>query len=258
MSRYLPIILGVLAIVGLTIPQIVMSDRFAGANFSAEQQAKLLDNVPMEFGDWVGENMAIDKETRRTAGAIGAVSRNYRNSRTGEDVKLWLIVGHARVISAHTPDICFRSSGFTMRAPENSKHPFAFEGQSPAQFWTNTFVKEDATGRQLVRVFWSWYNPSGESQDGRVHWEAPTNSRWHFGNTRAVYKMYFTSNMRDPKETTEQSPCVNFAREFLPIVDEALTTVYNPTAPAPSTGDEKAPGEKAAEPAALPAEPTQG
>ena len=42
MSRYLPIVLGVLVIVGLTIPQIVMSDRFANTNISAAQQAELL------------------------------------------------------------------------------------------------------------------------------------------------------------------------------------------------------------------------
>jgi hypothetical protein len=88
---------------------------------------------------------------------------------------------------------------------------------------TNTFVKEDYTGRRLIRVFWSWYNPSAE---GPVRWQAPKNARWHFGNTRALFKMYFTAEMRDPKETTEESPCSRFARDFLPIVDRALSNVY--------------------------------
>ena len=55
------------------------------------------------------------------------------------------------------------------------------------------------------------------------------NARWHFGNTRALYKMYFTSSMRDPKETAEQSACVRFAREFLPEVNKALSEVYSET-----------------------------
>jgi hypothetical protein len=38
--------------------------------------------------------------------------------------------------------------------------------------------------------------------------------------------MYFTSEMRDPKETTEESPCSRFARDFLPIVNTALSSVY--------------------------------
>ena len=118
MTRYLPIMLGVVAIVGLTIPQIRMSDRFAGGNFSAEQRAELLKNIPKKIGDWQGEDMEIDPTVRQTAGAVGAVLRVYRNSRTGDKVDLWLIVGHGRVISAHTPNICYRASGFEMRAPK--------------------------------------------------------------------------------------------------------------------------------------------
>ncbi len=226
MSRYLPAILGVLVIVALTIPQVMMSDRFAGTNFTADQQAKLLKNVPDRIGDWVGQDMEITQEVRRTAGATGAISRIYRNTRTGDQVTLWLIVGHARPVSAHTPNVCYAGSGFVQRAPENSLHPFVFPGQEEAPFWTNTFVKEDTTGRQLIRVFWSWYNPLEENQEG-VRWQAAKNSRWQFGNTRALFKMYFTSVMRDQKETAEESPCARFARDFLPVVNEALAQIDN-------------------------------
>lgn len=226
MSRYLPIVLGVLVIVGLTIPQIRMSDRFASSNVSAEQRAKLLDNVPKKIGDWIGEDKPVDPTVKQTAGAVGAVSREYRNVRTNERVDLWLIVGHARAISSHTPNICYRASGFEMRAPENSLYPMEFEGVPKAPFWTNTFVKADVTGRRLVRVFWSWYNPEADENKGKVVWEAPGNARWHFGNTRSLYKMYFTSEMREPSETAEDSACRRFAREFMPIVNKALAEVY--------------------------------
>jgi hypothetical protein len=226
MSRYLPIMLGIVAIVGLTITQAQMSDRFAEGNFSAEQQATLLGNIPMKIGDWVGENIEIKETVRKTAGAVGAVSRVYRNSRTGDKVDLWLIVGHGRVISAHTPNICYQASGFEMRAEENSLYPMAFPDQPDASpFWTNTFFKNDITGRQLIRVFWSWYNAESEENKGKVVWEAPPNARYHFGNTRALYKMYFTSQMSDQSETADKSACLRFAREFMPIVNEALAQV---------------------------------
>ncbi|MEX0642599.1 MAG: exosortase-associated EpsI family protein [Pirellulales bacterium] len=226
MTRYLPAILGVLLIVVLTVPQVLMSDRFADSNRIAEEQAELLQKVPDKFGDWIGEDMKVTEEVRRTAGATGAISRLYRNTRTGDQVNLWLIVGHARPVSAHTPNICYAGSGFVQRAPENSLHAFAFPGQDEAPFWTNTFIKEDTTGRQLVRVFWSWFNPLDEAaNNGEVHWQAAKNPRWQFGNTRALYKMYFTSVMRDPKETTDESPCSRFARDFLPVVDTVLAQV---------------------------------
>jgi hypothetical protein len=227
MSRYLPIVLGVLAIVGLTIPQIRMSDRFADSNVSAEQRAKLLESIPNKIGDWVGEDMTIDPTVRQTAGAVGAVSRVYRNSRTGDKVDLWLIVGHGRVIAAHTPNICYQASGFEMRAAESSLYPMVFSDQPrESPFWTNTFFKEDVTGRRLVRVFWSWYNPESADNQGQVVWEAPENARWHFGNTRALYKMYFTSEMKDQLETADQSACLRFAKEFMPVVNEALAEMH--------------------------------
>jgi hypothetical protein len=228
MSRYLPIVLGVLVIVGLTIPQIVMSDRFASTNVSAAQRAELLKKVPKKIGDWHGEDMAVDPNVRKTAGAVGAVSREYRNIRTNEKVNLWLIVGHARAIaiSSHTPNVCYPASGFEQRAPDNSLYPMEFPGVPRAPFWTNTFFKEDFTGRRLVRVFWSWYNPQSEDNKGKVAWEAPENSRRQFGNTRALYKMYFSSEMRDLSETAEKSACLRFAREFMPIVNEALAEVH--------------------------------
>jgi hypothetical protein len=239
--------LGVVAIVGLTIPQIQMSDRFAGSNFSAEQRAELLNSIPKKIGDWQGEDMEIDEKVRQTAGAVGAVSRVYRNSRTGDKVDLWLIVGHGRVISAHTPNICYRASGFEMRAPENSLYPMVFPGQREAPFLTNTFFKEDITGRSMIRVFWSWYNTENEDNKGQVVWEAPQNARWYFGNTRALYKMYFTSQMKDPLETADDSACRRFAREFLPIVNEALADVHLQQSGAARTAATEPAGEVTAE-----------
>ena len=56
MARFLPIVLGVLLIVGLTIPQIRMTDRLSGTDFNAEQRAELLNKVPKNVGDWHGED----------------------------------------------------------------------------------------------------------------------------------------------------------------------------------------------------------
>ena len=219
MSRYLPIILGVVVIVGLTIPQIVISDRFAQSNVSVEQFAEQLKHVPHNIGDWQGEDLETTDQVRKTAGVVGRyVNRSYRNVRTGERVKLWLICGHSKDITRHTPEVCYPSSGFRQRADENSLYPFSYSN-GVAEFWTNTFTKEDDTGRHIERVFWSWYRPRA---DQPVEWKAPEHPQIAFGNSRALYKMYFTNEMRDPAETTEQSPCIRFARDVLPIIDKAL------------------------------------
>lgn len=220
MTRNLPIVLGIVLLVGLTIVEAKMADRFQGSNFTAERFSELLGNVPMKIGDWVGEDQKVEDEVRQTAGAVGYVSRDYHNVKSGERIRLWLIVGHARDICRHTPNVCYPSSGFKVRAENNSLQSVDVEGLPPAEFWTNTFLREDVNGRDLVRVFWAWYKPSS---DGMVRWQAPKNPRWEFGNTRALFKMYFSDEMRNPDETTDRSPCLRFAQEFLPVVDKALS-----------------------------------
>jgi hypothetical protein len=264
MVRYSPIILAVLLIVGLTFVQFNMTDRLAGTNVSAEQRAALLTKVPTTVGDWHGDDTEVDENVRKTAGAIGAVQREYHNVRTGEKVRLWLIVGHAREVSFHTPDICYPSQGFEARASENSVYTMVFPDQPKTDFLTNTFLRNSSTGQQLERVFWNWYNPMDKANEGKVVWEAPSNARWHFGNSRALYKMYFTSSMRNPKETADESACVRFARDFLPEVNKALAEVYSDTpgdanAPAAtmSAGEPKAETVKPAEAATSEAAPAK-
>lgn len=230
MQRFLPIAVGVLVIVGLTIVQIRMTDRLAGGNVSAQERAELLKNIPKNIGDWHGTDMPIDDSVRKVAGAEGAVSRQYHNVRTNDIVDLWLIVGHGRAVAAHTPDICYPSSGFSSRVRENSVHTMEMDDGTAVPFLTNTFIREDVAGRRLIRVFWNWYNT--ESSADKVVWEAPKNARWHFGNTRALYKMYFTAQMRDQMENAEDSPAQDFAKEFIPVVNKALSQMYDENTPA--------------------------
>jgi uncharacterized protein DUF3485 len=232
MVRWIPVILGAVAILGFTIVEARMTSRFEGSDMTEEQFAQLLEHVPKDIGEWEGEDLPVQEQVQKTAGARGYVSRRYRNSVSGDTVTVWLIVGHARDICRHTPDICYPSSGFKMRAPENARHQFNFERQSPADFYTNTFVKEDATGRELDRVFWSWYKPTPGAP---VKWEAPKIVRWEFGNARSLYKLYFTSAMKDYKESVEQSPCNKFAELFLPVVDKALSAGHDGSTPGADT-----------------------
>ena len=81
MSRYLPIVRRVPigwahAILGLTVAEARISGRFQGSNVSAEQFAAMLQNVPIDIGDWHGEDLPVDDQVHKTAGARGYVSRH--------------------------------------------------------------------------------------------------------------------------------------------------------------------------------------
>ncbi|MGL4512557.1 MAG: exosortase-associated EpsI family protein [Lacipirellulaceae bacterium] len=219
MFRSIPVVLAVLAIVVLTVVEGSISDRWVDVNREATYAAMLLEEVPSEIGPWVGVDQTVDDDTQRVAGAEGFVSRTYTNKETEQQVSVWLIVGHARDTAQHAPDVCYPSAGFTQKQA-NESFPLEIEGQPPMKLWTGMFVNSNAIRPVSERVFWTWFRPSADSAPA---WEAPKRPRWHFGSTRALFKLYFTARTEDAEEKADQSVALNFAREFLPVANPIIT-----------------------------------
>jgi hypothetical protein len=212
MFRRFEVVIGVAVLVGATLWHAQIVDRWGKTNVAAEEFAKQLDNVPMTIGNWVGENYEITDDVKRMAGAVGHVNRVYTNQTTSEQVKVWLVVGHARDTCRHTPVVCYPSHG--MRQLDDEIH-FSMPGNDDyeREFWTAVFKKEagqHAGYRECV--FWAW------SVD--PNWVAPSRPRVKFRNTKALYKLYFESSTIS--QNVADSPCVEFARQFLPVVNAAL------------------------------------
>ena len=119
-------------------------------------------------------------------------------------------------------------SGLGLRGPRQGELAVSDgdAGMPDTPIWTNTFFKEDqSSGRTLIRC--SGRGTTRSDRESREDCVGSAAERtWHFGNTRALYKMYFTSEMRDQMETAEQSACLRFAQDFLPEVDKALSAVH--------------------------------
>lgn len=223
---YVPVAVTVVLIASLTMWESVYSDRFRASSISAEEFNQRFARLPKdpkeapELGAWVGVDNPVTDETLNTAGAVSHVSRTYTNQQTGDKVDVWLVVGHARDISRHTPDICYPSQGFAMDGTQ-LKQPITPDGSTEeANFHTARFKKESAlgTGGPLVRVFWAWNPNEGDEKQ----WVAPDSSRLAFGNNRALYKLYFTSAMKDREESVTDNTAYKFAKMMLPIVNKTL------------------------------------
>lgn len=215
----IPAALGLVAILGVSLYEnIVIKDRWGQPTIQAEQLSERFANVPKEIGDWVGEDLPVDEVTRNTAGAVGYVSRRYRNTVTDKHVVLWLIVGHSRDIVRHTPDICYVAQGFRQTSTP-IQHVVQLDDGKEAAFYTAKYEMENEETRRLERVFWTFNHPEMDK------WEAPEGNqgaRWHYGNSRALYKMYFTSAVEHDEQTIQESVALEFAEEMLPAIDKAL------------------------------------
>lgn len=224
MLRLIPFAIAALAIAALTFVEGSITDRWVDVNRESAFCSTLLAEVPDVIGDWEGTDEEVDPEIQKTAGAQGYVSRAYRNKVTGRLVDVWLIVGHARDTAEHTPDSCYPSSGFQQK-DDNANYTMNVEGETPATFWTAIFHKSSPIGTTANRVYWAWFKPTlGGNDDGAatVDWIAPSNPRFHFGSTRALYKLYFTAAAKDVDESPDDSVCLEFADQFLPILNDIL------------------------------------
>lgn len=213
---YVPVAVTVLLIGGLTFWESIYSDRFRSSSVTAEEFGKRFANVPTTVGVWEGTDRKVDEKTLEVAGAVNHVARAYKNPNTGQEVDVWLVVGHARDIGRHTPDVCYAAQGFTQDG-EKLKHRVEAPGQEPATFFTARFRREDQPGA-ATRVFWAW----NANEEDEHEWVAPDYQRIHFGNNTALYKLYFTSNMKDRDEPAEDSVAMEFAKLMLPEVNRAL------------------------------------
>jgi len=215
LKKNLPLALAIVLIISLTLVEARFSDRFHDSSVDAAEFGVRFKNVPMDFGLWQGKDQDVEEDVRRTAGAVNYVSRNYTHSDTGRSVRVWLIVGHARDVCRHTPNVCYPNSGFSQKS-KTLKHHMNVPGGEGAVFYTAKFEKSDATSRHVERVFWSWNHPETKK------WEAPDNQRRFYGNSRALYKLYFTTSVLKQEETISDSVAVEFAEELLPLINAAL------------------------------------
>jgi hypothetical protein len=234
-------ILGGVLIIGLSFYEgWFLKDRWGEAGAEAAVMGERFKNVPEKIGDWVGENKPVDDQIRETSGAVNYVSRFYRHEKTGREVRLWLIVGHSRDIVRHTPNICYPNAGFRQESPQ-IRHMVPLEGKDPAQFYTAKFIKESALGRVAERVFWAWNSPATNK------WDAPEKARHHYGLTKALYKVYFTTNVLGDEKTIEDSLAAEFAELMLPEIDKALFPEPGANTTSTAATSEEAPTDEAVE-----------
>jgi hypothetical protein len=215
--KYIPFAV-VLAVLGVgTLIEGKYSDRW-GRKSSEKLDAftERMKEVPKEFGDWKGVDDPIDEEEFLASNCTAYVSRTYTN-REGQRVNVYLVSGSARHVTIHTPDWCYVGAGYEM---EDEPQQYTLEEATnlPArpEFLTTRFMKEDVLTTHYIRIFWSF------SDDGQ--WHGPRMPKPTFAGRPAMYKIYIITEINGTTipATIEGNPTLQFARDFLPLINEAL------------------------------------
>jgi hypothetical protein len=167
----------VIAVLALTVTAAaahgVVTSRWTGGR----QAVGAIPQIPNSLGSWVGS----DDETDDTDPGLIHFTRRYTHARTGRSLLMSLTVGHPGLTAVHTPEYCYRGSGYDVAGPIE-RRVAEVTGGPPATFWTTQFEKKSAAGPEQLRVFWAW--SAGKS------WEAPDRPRLHYLGKPSLYKLY--------------------------------------------------------------------
>jgi hypothetical protein len=180
-----------------------------------DDAAQRLALFPATIGDWQQENSYdLSKSAIDLLACRGYISRGYRNLKTGDYVKLAVMVGPGAKMSIHVPEICYESNNFTVLAPR-SRFEVKASGAQHA-FWSVLFQINDVS-QQRLRVLYGW-------SDGG-DWVAPRMPRWSVAGAPLLYKLQLSyatkSTSTDPEATNPQ--IADFLQHALPALAGGLT-----------------------------------
>jgi hypothetical protein len=197
-----------------TVLQGLWTERWGEKNVAAtlKTSAAILEQAfPKKFGDWEFETeLESDPKELERAGAVGHVSRLYRNVRTKGRVSAFVVCATPHDASGHTPDRCYPGAGFEIGESEHRQTVPLADGRS-AETFTGTFRKQG----QTLRVFWTY------GVDGT--WIAPQIARFELKGADAVYKLYAIIDETRIKSQSLQE-CVDFLGALLPALDQAVAS----------------------------------
>jgi hypothetical protein len=217
----LSFIIGLSIVLCLTVASGVLQGRIRnrwGPSETMVAAAKELQNVPKTFGGPQNDRWKLIKtdtlqdDVVETLECTGYIDRSYENRRTGERVSVFVVVGPAGPIAAHTPELCFSSQNYTSRdTRQRTVIPTAAERDD--ELWALSFKTKNVM-EDLLRVYYGWTTSN--------RWSAPDNTRFAFVGSPYLYKIQVESEMPAGSNLKTTDTCREFLKDFLPVLRKHL------------------------------------
>jgi hypothetical protein len=229
LTTWAPLLLGLVALIGVTVAQGKITGRWSGKNVSEELQrnaTRLEASFPKEFGPWrmVGET-EVDPAQLKVDGAVGHISREYQNVDSGARVGVFVVCATPSDASGHTPDRCYPSAGFEI-AEQEHRETITLEDGATAEAFSGSFKKPG----ESLRIFWT-YAVTGK-------WIAPQIARIELANSPSVFKIYAIIDETAMPRGEGSRTGLQFLSDLIPEFDRAI---FVDEAPAEATAGEGGP-----------------
>lgn len=94
--------------------------------------AAALERLPMQLGDWTGEDEPLDEALVRATDTDAHVSRTYSRQNSMESVWLYIAYGvRVRDLMPHRPEVCYAGAGWTLEDRSPAELALADEMKLP-------------------------------------------------------------------------------------------------------------------------------
>ena len=102
----------------------VLAGRLARATHSVPLPPGTLARLPMRLGDWIGQDVRISEAVAEATDSDDLLHRSYVRRGEGQSVSLFVAYGvRARDLVPHRPEVCYPSSGWTLRDSSPAELP---------------------------------------------------------------------------------------------------------------------------------------
>jgi hypothetical protein len=188
--------------------------------------SRRLNELPLDFGNWKGEEVDQDPDTTARLirqGTFHAIkTRVYHNIVTNESVNVLVATGRPGPISTHNPMTCVVNKGAMVQSSDPTDATTNVPVFGPVGYTQCNIRNTAAAGRmEEWTIFWTWHSAKG--------WIATNNPRLTFASYRALTKLYVIRSNRDIAlglksydPTKGDDPAVQFLKDCVPLIDQAL------------------------------------
>ena len=178
---------------------------------------KKLSSLPLQVGQWVGQDVAVDPLILKEAQTDDYLSRVYEDSRTpGRRLSLWINYSSKGLNLRHSPEICLPSGGWTK--VESQCRVITVPGQDGKPF---SVTRLGYSQGELVQSVGFWYYIFGEGKLEQYVRGLPIASRSSHGRTTrgsGLTVEVFCLGSVDP----DGEALKDFASAILPLLEPVL------------------------------------
>lgn len=133
-----------------------------------------LKDVTTILGGWrfvEGAETTLDPQIARIAGSTDHIVRSYENESTGEKVTVLVLYGPAQLVWAHTPEICYPSTGYKALVATQDVTVPGIDGAPGTLFRHGLYGRSDAGAVRMNEVFHSFRNGGAWTPEMGARWK---------------------------------------------------------------------------------------